>query len=402
MKHIIISTVMIMFASQASVGQTLKTYSGLYEGGQATYTYFEDENGERIKHGKFTYNKKNNGVEAILDKIIPYTETKFASGNYNNGVKEGKWMYKSKIAGKDAVFSDFSVTINYMNGRMEGTLNNGGELFQMKNNRITGPVKKNNKEWNISGQFDEDGFPDGTWTKKYQSGGNLYVDTEKYVHGLLIDKQTKNESTGEITRYEFKDIDPREYIAAHEPGKDSTVVGKLICQEKIYFKQGGDNYPHFEGGMLPEVFAADIVAIVEKIKEERGFGTELNTYDGIPFKEIVPTGTDEAPDEGVIFDVVEQMPQFPGGETKLNEYVSTNLKYPEEARKKRIQGKVFVAFVVNSDGSISETQIVRGIEPSCDKEALRLINNMPRWIPGQSDRKKVRTRYTLPIVFRIN
>ena len=67
MKHIIISTVMIMLASQASVGQTLKTYSGLYEGGQATYTYFEDENGERIKHGKFTYNKKNNGVEAILD-----------------------------------------------------------------------------------------------------------------------------------------------------------------------------------------------------------------------------------------------------------------------------------------------------------------------------------------------
>ena len=195
MKHIIISTVMIMLASQASVGQTLKTYSGLYEGEQATYTYFEDENGERIKHGKFTYNKKNNGVEAILDKIIPYTETKFASGNYNNGVKEGKWTYKSKIAGKDAVFSDFSVTINYMNGRMEGTLNNGGELFQMKNNRITGPVKKNNKEWNISGQFDEDGFPDGTWTKKYQSGGNLYVDTEKYVHGLLIDKQTKNEST---------------------------------------------------------------------------------------------------------------------------------------------------------------------------------------------------------------
>lgn len=90
--------------------------------------------------------------------------------------------------------------------------------------------------------------------------------------------------------------------------------------------------------MLPEVFAADIVAIVEKIKEERGFGTGQDTYDGIPFKEIVPTGTDEAPDEGIIFDVAEQMPQFPGGETKLNEYVSTNLKYPEEARKKRFCG----------------------------------------------------------------
>ena len=159
------------------------------------------------------------------------------------------------------------------------------------------------------------------------------------MHGLLIDKQTKNESTGEITRYEFKDVDPKEYLAAYDPNKDSTIVGKLICKEKIYFKQGENNSSRLEEGLLPEVFAADIVAIVEKIKEERGFGTELNTYDGIPFKEIVPTGTDEAPDEGIIFDVAEQMPQFPGGETKLNEYVSTNLKYPEEARKKESKEK---------------------------------------------------------------
>ena len=153
MKHIIISTVMIMLASQASVGQTLKTYSGLYEGGQATYTYFEDENGERIKHGKFTYNKKNNGVEAILDKIIPYTETKFASGNYNNGVKEGKWMYKSKIAGKDAVFSDFSVTINYMNGRMEGTSNNGGELFPANLMKTVSPMVLGRRNTNQAETF---------------------------------------------------------------------------------------------------------------------------------------------------------------------------------------------------------------------------------------------------------
>lgn len=93
------------------------------------------------------------------------------------------------------------------------------------------------------------------------------------MHGLLIDKQTKNESTGEITRYEFKDVDPKEYLAAYDPNKDSTIVGKLICKEKIYFKQGENNSSRLEEGLLPEVFAADIVAIVEKIKEERGFGT---------------------------------------------------------------------------------------------------------------------------------
>ena len=104
MKHIIISTVMIMLAAQAECGTDFSKHTADYTRvGRQLIPTFEDENGERIKHGKFTYNKKNNGVEAILDKIIPYTETKFASGNYNNGIKEGKWTYKSKIAGKDAV-----------------------------------------------------------------------------------------------------------------------------------------------------------------------------------------------------------------------------------------------------------------------------------------------------------
>ena len=390
---------MIMLASQASVGQTPKTYSGLYEGGQATYTYFEDENGERIKHGKFTYNKKNNGVEAILDKIIPYTETKFASGNYNNGVKEGKWTYKSKIAGKDAVFSDFSVTINYMNGRMEGTLNNGGELFQMKNNRITGPVKKNNKEWNISGQFDEDGFPDGTWTKKYQSGGNLYVDTEKYVHGLLIDKQTKNESTGEITKYEFKDVDPHEYLAAYDPNKDSTIVGKLICKEKIYLKQGENNWSPLQEGLLPEVFGVDIRTIVEKIQEKRGFGSEQDEYEGIPFKEIVPIRTNEASDK--VYNIVEQMPKFPGGEEALMKFINEHIKYPQSALKQGTQGTIMLRFVVTGTGDIGEVQILKGLDPDCDDEAKRVVKSLPKFNPGMQQGRPVSVWYTAPVRFVI-
>lgn len=85
--------------------------------------------------------------------------------------------------------------INYVDGHMEGTLNSQGDIFQMKNNRITGKVKKimktRNENWTMSGQFDDDGFPDGVWIKRYQSYGNLYIDTEKYVHGLLVLKQTK-------------------------------------------------------------------------------------------------------------------------------------------------------------------------------------------------------------------
>lgn len=213
MKRIIISTLLILLTVQVSIGQTLKTYSGLYKNGKATYTYYEDENGERVKHGKFTYNKVDKGIGVGGGMNISYATTISASGNYKNGVKDGTWTYKNKTAGGGITFADFSAVINYADGRMEGTLNNAGTIFQMKNNRITGQVKKvmktQNEDWTLTGQFDEEGFPDGTWTKNYKSYGNLYEDTEKYVHGLLVAKQTKNESTGKITRYEFNDVNPQ-------------------------------------------------------------------------------------------------------------------------------------------------------------------------------------------------
>lgn len=406
MKKVIISTVLIMLAAQASMGQTLKTYNGLYEDGQATYTYYEDENGERIKHGKFTYNKADKGIGVGGGMSVSYATTISASGNYKNGMKDGEWTYINKTTGGGITFSDFSAVVNYVDGRMEGALNNAETTFQMKNNRITGQVKKakktQNEDWTMSGQFDEEGFPDGTWSKSYKSYGNLYVDTEKYVHGLLIAKQTKNESTGKITRYEFDDVNPQEFLDAYKPGKDSTIVGKLICQEKSYFKQGEGNYSHLEDGLMPEVFGAEIRTIVESIKKERGFGSESEQekYEGIPFKEIVVIGKIEAPDEGEVFDIVEQGPQFPGGKEKLMEYLSTHMQYPEEAINKGIQGRVTVIFVVNRDGSISDARLLRSLDPSCDEEALRVINNMPRWIPGQQGGKVVRTRYSLPLTFR--
>lgn len=390
---------------QASVGQTLKTYSGVYEGGKATYTYYEDENGERVKHGKFSYSNVNKGIGVGGGMSVSYATTISASGNYKDGLKDGKWTYKNKTAGGGVVFSDFSVIVNYVDGRMEGTLTNKGTTFQMKNNRITGQVRKvkktQNEDWTMSGQFDEDGFPDGTWTKNYKSYGNLYVDIEKYVHGILVAKQTKNESTGEITRYEFENVDPQEYLAQYKQGKDSTIVGNLICQEKIYFKQGENNYSHLEDGLMPEVFGVEIRTIVEKIKEERGFGSEQETYNGVPFKEIVVVGKNEAPNEGKVFDLVEQMPQFPGGKEKLNEYLSTHVQYPKEAMEKGIQGCITVAFVVNRDGSISDPKVVRSIDSALDKEALRVINSMPRWNPGKQNGKNVRVNYTVPVYFRL-
>ena len=282
---------------------------------------------------------------------------------------------------------------------MEGTLVHEGAMFQMKNNRITGPVKKTertqNQDWTISGQFDDNGFPDGNWKKDYKLDGNPYVDTEKYVHGLLVTKQTQNVSTGKITRHEFPDVNPQDYVAAYNPAKDSTIVGELICKEKIYYEQGENDESSLD--LLPEVFGAEIRSIIEKIKEVRGFGLEQEVYESIPFKKIVIVDKMETQDELIFSEPNERMPTFPGGSLELIEYIARHLKYPKKAKDKGIHGRVIVSFIIDCEGSISDAKIVRGLNPECDNAVIQLINGMPRWIPGQKNGKNIRVTYTFPI-----
>lgn len=104
---------------------------------------------------------------------------------------------------------------------------------------------------------------------------------------------------------------------------------------------------------------------------------------------------------GKIYDVVEQMPSFPGGMSALMQYLSSNIRYPQEAKDKGIQGRVICTFVVECDGSVSNIRVVKPVSPSLDKEAVRLLEYMPRWNPGRLHGETVRTRYTLPISFRL-
>lgn len=103
-----------------------------------------------------------------------------------------------------------------------------------------------------------------------------------------------------------------------------------------------------------------------------------------------------------VFDVVEQMPQFNGGQEALMLYLSNNIKYPESAETSGIQGRVISTFVVECDGSISNVEVVKSIDPSLDKEAIRVISTMPNWIPGKQNGSAVRVKYTLPITFRLD
>ena len=109
----------------------------------------------------------------------------------------------------------------------------------------------------------------------------------------------------------------------------------------------------------------------------------------------------EAPVEEEVFNMVEQAPQFPGGQAELMAYLSKNIHYPVIAQENGIQGSVVCQFVVGSDGSIRDIVVARSLDPSCDKEAVRVIQSMPKWIPGRQNGKAVSVRYTLPVRFRL-
>ena len=100
-------------------------------------------------------------------------------------------------------------------------------------------------------------------------------------------------------------------------------------------------------------------------------------------------------------DVVEVMPEFPGGNKAMMSYLAENIKYPKEAENAGMQGRVIVQFVVDTDGSIEDAKVVRAVDPLLDKEAIRVINAMPKWKPGMQDGKEVRVKYTVPIAFRL-
>ncbi len=106
-------------------------------------------------------------------------------------------------------------------------------------------------------------------------------------------------------------------------------------------------------------------------------------------------------DADKVFTVVEKMPLFPGGENRMMEFLYKNIKYPVLAQENGIQGRVICTFVVNSDGSIVDPEIVRGVDPSLDREAIRVVTAMPKWAPGEQRGKPVRVKYTLPVQFRL-
>ena len=109
----------------------------------------------------------------------------------------------------------------------------------------------------------------------------------------------------------------------------------------------------------------------------------------------------ETPQEKVIFQVVEEMPEFPGGMAEAMKFLAKNIKYPVAAQEAKIEGRVIVQFVIERDGSVSDAKVMRGVNSELDAEAIRVVSMMPKWIPGKQRGKAVAVKYTMPIMFRL-
>ncbi len=149
---------------------------------------------------------------------------------------------------------------------------------------------------------------------------------------------------------------------------------------------------------------AETLTIVEDDAdvEETTIASSEETGQAVEIKYVPVAVEEEEPEEQTIFEVVEQMPEFPdGGMAGLMQYLSKNIKYPTIAQENGTQGRVTVQFVVNKDGSIVDAKVLRGVDPYLDKEALRVIGTMPKWKPGMQRGKPVRVKYTVPVMFRL-
>ncbi|MBQ4507301.1 MAG: energy transducer TonB [Paludibacteraceae bacterium] len=153
----------------------------------------------------------------------------------------------------------------------------------------------------------------------------------------------------------------------------------------------------------PAVQEVEVLNVVEDDVETQEI--EINTEDDKDVEVVIQAPVEvveEEEEEEVVFVVVEDMPEFPGGQQALFKYLSENVKYPVIAQENGIQGRVICQFVVNKDGNIVDVEVVRsGGDPSLDKEALRLVKSMPKWKPGKQRGKAVRVKYTVPVNFRL-
>ena len=169
--------------------------------------------------------------------------------------------------------------------------------------------------------------------------------------------------------------------------------------QKKVVKKGNANAQVKVGSKTVEVKKVQPVKTAEKKTVEKKT-TEKKAVEKKPV-ETQPVVAKETSDPSRVFDVVEEMPKFPGGDEGMMQFLNSEVKYPKEALEKGTQGRVVVTFIVNTDGSVSDPKVVKSVNPALDAEAIRVVNAMPKWTPGKQNGHTVRVKFTIPVTFRL-
>jgi len=151
----------------------------------------------------------------------------------------------------------------------------------------------------------------------------------------------------------------------------------------------------------PPKAVTQIEVVNDNVDVNEDIDIDAEANDNRVMEKYVPPENEEEVDEQEIFTVVESMPEFPGGTGALMKYLAEHIKYPALAKESGIQGRVFINFVVEPNGSISHVKVLRGIGGGCDEEAVKVVENMPKWKPGLQRGKPVRVSYNLPVKFTL-
>lgn len=149
--------------------------------------------------------------------------------------------------------------------------------------------------------------------------------------------------------------------------------------------------------------STELVIVDDDVEIEEEFVVDVEATIETEVQDFTPVFVEEEEvEEDYIFEIVEENPEFPGGQEAMMTYLRDNIRYPTVARESGIQGSVFVTFVVEKDGSVTNVEILRGIGGGCDREAIRVVRNMPKWKPGRQRNQPVRVQYRMPIRFVLN
>ena len=178
---------------------------------------------------------------------------------------------------------------------------------------------------------------------------------------------------------------PRDTIVASDTIRNDSVEEPILLEGEVMA-------PELDTLKLDEKSACNDDEIIEM---EGKVEYNVSTNDSYVFE------PEEDEDRPGVYSVVEQMPEFPGGDKGFHQFIADNVKYPVEAKEKGIRGIVYVNFIVEPDGSVSDIKVLRGIGSGCDEEAVRVVESMPKFKPGMQNGEAVRVSYTVPVIFRL-